>query len=204
MRSEALPETLEVLKAISDLELALAGFYQFCSGFREGEKDFWLDLEQDEQKHACTIQKMAQMQADGKSLVVSNTSFNVSPVHSLRNVIAKSMKRLETYQIPSDFKTLLSIAWNLEYSILEMKYGDIFSIAEQEYETLMQTIVSETAAHRGKLGSKISAMRNNTAKTRNRPVPKVEKEAPRKISSKSPSVKVRKAIDPGNFKPHRS
>ena len=37
-----------------------------------------------------------------------------------------------------------------------------------------------------------------------RQVPKVEKEAPRKINSKSPSVKVRKAIDPGNFKPHRS
>ena len=35
MNSEALPETLEVLKAISDLELALAGFYQFCSRFRE-------------------------------------------------------------------------------------------------------------------------------------------------------------------------
>jgi rubrerythrin len=204
MNSEGLTETLEILKAISDLELALAGFYQFCSGFREGEKDFWLELEQDEQKHARTVQKMAQMLADGQSLVVSNTSFNVSPVHSLRNFIAKSMKRLETYQIPSDFKNLLSIAWNMEYSISEMKYGDIFSIAEQEYETLMQTIVSETAAHRTKLGSKISALRNYSAKARNRLVPRVEKEAPRKITSGGSSVKVRKAIHPGDIKPHRS
>jgi rubrerythrin len=186
MKSEGLTEILEVLKAISELEMALAEFYQFCSGFREREKEFWLGLMEDEHKHASTVQKMAQMLTEGESLAVSNTSFNVSPVHSLKNFIAKSMKRLQTYQISSDFKNLLSIAWNIEYSISEMKYGDLFSIAEQEYETLMQTIVSETVAHRGKLGLEISAMRNSTAKAHNRQIPKVQKEVPPKVQKEVP------------------
>ena len=153
------------MKAISDLEMALAEFYRFCSEIRETQKDFWLALEQDEQKHARKVQEMAQMLGKGNPFWCLITSFNVAPVHNLKNFIAKSLKRLQSYQIPTDYKTLLSIAWNIEYSIMEIKYNDLFSIAEQEYEKLMQTIISETAAHRGQLGTKITAMRNSPPKS---------------------------------------
>ena len=180
MESEALAKTLEVLEAISGLELGIAEFYLFCSGVREREKDFWLTLEQDEQKHARKVREMAQMLGDRQSLLVPNTSFNVSQVYSLKNFIAKSLKRLQKNQIPTDYKTLLSIAWNIEYSVTEINYNALFSIAQQEYEDLMQTITSETAAHRGILGSKITAMRNSPARAHHRPVPKGPNEAPKR------------------------
>ena len=190
MESEALTKTLEVLKAISDLEMALAEFYRYCSEVRETQKDFWLALEQDEQKHAGKVQEMAQMLGEEESLLVPNTSFNVAPVHHLKNFIAKSLKRLQTYQIPTDYKTLLSIAWNIEYSITEIKYNDLFSIAEQEYEKLMQTVISETAAHRAQLGSKITAMRNTPAKGHNRAAPKMQDDAPKRINHKGNGLKL--------------
>jgi len=190
MESEALTKTLEVLKAISDLEMALAEFYRYCSEVRETQKDFWLTLEQDEQKHARKVQEMAQMLGEGESLLVPNTSFNVAPVHHLKNFIAKSLNRLQSYQIPTDYKTLLSIAWNIEYSITEIKYNDLFSIAEQEYEKLMQTVISETAAHRAQLGSKITAMRNTPAKGHNRAAPKMQNEAPKRINHKGNGLKL--------------
>jgi len=190
MESEALTKTLEILKAISDLEMALAEFYRYCSEVRETQKDFWLTLEQDEQKHAGKVQEMAQMLGEGESLLVPNTSFNVAPVHHLKNFIAKSLKRLQSYQIPTDYKTLLSIAWNIEYSITEIKYNDLFSIAEQGYEKLMQTVLSETAAHRAQLGSKITAMRNTPAKGRNRAAPKMQDEAPKRINHKGNGLKL--------------
>ena len=152
MQSEARANTLEVLKAISDLEVALAEFYLFCSEVREPEKDFWLELACDEQKHARSVQEMAQMLGERESLLVPNTAFNITPVHHLKTFIARSTKRLQSNQIPTDFKTLISIAWNIEYSILEIKYNDLFRIAEQEYEKIMQTILAETAAHRGSSG----------------------------------------------------
>jgi len=190
MESEALTKTLEILKAISDLEMALAEFYRYCSEVREPQKDFWLTLEQDEQKHARKVQEMAQKLGEGESLLVPNTSFNIAPVHHLKNFIAKSLKRLQSYQIPTDYKTLLSIAWNIEYSITEIKYNDLFSIAEQGYEKLMQTVLSETAAHRAQLGSKITAMRNTPAKGRNRAAPKMQDEAPKRINHKGNGLKL--------------
>ena len=190
MESEALTKTLEVLKAISDLEMALAEFYRYCSEVRETQKDFWLTLEQDEQKHARKVQEMAQMLGEGESLLVPNTSFNVAPVHHLKNFIAKSLNRLQSYQIPTDYKTLLSIAWNIEYSITEIKYNDLFSIAEQEYEKLMQTVISETEAHRAQLGSKITAMRNTPAKGHNRAAPKMQNEVPKRINHKGNGLKL--------------
>ena len=190
MESETLTKTLEALKAISDLETALAEFYLFCSEIRETEKGFWLALEQDEQKHARKVQEISQMLEEGQSLVAANTSFNPAPIYNLKNFIAKSLKRLKTYQIPTDFKTLLSIAWNIEYSIAEIKYNDLFSIAEQEYEKLMQTILTETASHRGQLGSKISAMRNSTARGHNRAAAKMQNETPKGINQKRQALKL--------------
>jgi rubrerythrin len=194
MESEALAKTLEVLKAVSDLEVALAEFYLFCSEIRETEKDFWLEFVQDEQNHARKVQEMARMLGERESLLVPNTSFNVTPVHHLKTFIARSMKRLQNNQIPTDFKTLISIAWNIEYSILEIKYNDLFSIAEQEYEKIMQTILTETVAHRGKLGSKISAIRNNSYRGHSRPAPKVQNETPKKAIPKVHVVKVHKSL----------
>lgn len=190
MESEELEKTLEALKAISDLELALAEFYHFCSEIREGEKIFWLSLEQDEQEHAQKIQEMAQMLVGGQSLIKSNPSFNVATPHNLKTFVVKSIKRLQNNQIPTDLKTLLSIAWNIEYSILEMKYNDLFSIAEQEYETLLQTIISETTAHRGKLGRKITKMRNSPPKSHPRVMPKGGEGVQRRLNQKNHILKL--------------
>ncbi len=189
MESEILAKTLENMKVMAEVELALAEFYVFCSGIREPEKDFWLDFEKEEQKHAKIIDEMAQMIVEKRSLVVPNTSFNIVPVHNLKTFIARSMRRLQSHQLTTDFKTLLSIAWNIEFSILEIKYNDLFSIAEQEYEQRMQTILTESAAHRGKLGSKITAMRNSSARGSNRPVAKSLREPPKRNGRRGPVLK---------------
>ena len=168
MEPEDLEKTLDVLKTISDLELSIAELYLACSELREGERDFWLSLEQDEQKHAQKIQGLAQIVSEKQSYFVPNHSFNLAALNTLKNFVGKNIKRLRNHQIPLDFKNLLSIAWNIEYSISEIKYNEIFLISEQEYETLLAAIITETAAHRSKIGLKIAAMRNCTSKSASR------------------------------------
>ncbi len=168
MESEVLAKTLEVLKGLSELESAAGEFYLFCSGVRESEKEFWLELEQEEKDHAGKFQEIARMLEEKGSLVVPNSSFNPAPIQQTRNFIHRSLKRLQALQIPTDYKTLLSIAWNIEYSILEIKYNELFSIAEQGYETVMRSIIAETTAHRGKLGAQITSLRNQAARGHSR------------------------------------
>jgi rubrerythrin len=178
-------KTLEILKAISDLESSIANLYRYCSELRETEKDFWLALEQDEQKHAQLIQEMAQMMENRKFFCVPSGSFNGSAVKNLKNFVERHLRKLQKLEIPADFKNLLSIAWNIEYSIGEMNYKNLFSIAEGEYETPLQTILSETAAHRSTLGSKITAMRNHIAKPHKLVTPKGHPGVQRKLNHKA-------------------
>ena len=136
------------------------------------------------------------MLGERESLLVPNTAFNITPVDHLKTFIARSTKRLQNNQIPTDFKTLISIAWNIEYSILEIKYNDLFRIAEEAYEKIMQTILAETAAHRGKLGLRISAIRNHYYRGRSRLAAKMENAAlknaiPKNATPKKAAPKVR-------------
>lgn len=172
MESSDLGKTLEILKAISDLETAVANLYRYCAEFREGEKAFWLALEEDEHRHARSIRDMARMVEDRKFFCIPNGSFNGSSVARLKNFVERHHRKLEKSEIPADFKNLLSIAWNIEYSLLEVGYKNLFSVAEGEYDSLMQTLLSETAAHRSTLGSKITLLRNSVSRPHHRVTPK--------------------------------
>jgi|MudIll2142460700_1097286.scaffolds.fasta_scaffold323423_1 hypothetical protein len=172
MESEDLTKTLETLKAISDLELAIAELYRYFSEFRAAEKEFWIALEEDEQKHARLAQEMTQMLLDRKFFCAPNGSFNASAVVSLKNFVERHHRKLQKLEIPTDFKSLLSIAWNVEYSLSEMNYLNLFSIAEGEFEALLLNITSDTAVHRSRIGSKITVLRNSLPRSHHRISPK--------------------------------
>jgi len=185
MESEDLTKTLETLKAISDLELAIAELYRYFSEFRASEKDFWIALEEDEQKHARLVQKMVQMLSDQKFFCTPNGSFNASAVVSLKNFVERHHRKLQKLEIPTDFKSLLSIAWNVEYSLSEMNYSNLFSIVEGEFESLMLNITSDTAIHRSKIGSKITVMRNSLPRSQHRLPPKGNPGVQKKLNPKA-------------------
>ena len=59
MNPTDLASTLESLKTISQLELAMAEFYRACAEAWEAEKPFWLSLEEQELQHIQNLAKMA-------------------------------------------------------------------------------------------------------------------------------------------------
>jgi len=190
MESADLSKTLEVLKAISDLELAIANLYHFFSEIREPEKDFWLALEKDEQKHVRIAQELAQMVADHKFFCLPNGAFNGSAVTHLKNFVERHHRKLQKLEIPTDFKSLLSIAWNIEYSLSEMNYTHLFSVAEGELESLLKAIIEETAAHRSTLGSRITALRNTIPRAQKCVTPKGHPGVQRKLNHKTALLKL--------------
>jgi rubrerythrin len=190
MESADLTKTLEVLKAISDLELAIANLYRYFSEFREPEKDFWLALEKDEQKHVRMTQEITQMVADHKFFCLPSGSFNGSAVTNLKNFVERHQRKLQKLEIPTDFKSLLSIAWNIEYSLSEMNYTHLFSVAEGELESLLRAITEETTAHRSTLGSRITALRNTTPRAQKCVTPKGHPGVQRKLNHKAVLLKL--------------
>lgn len=190
MESADLAKTLEVLKAISDLEEAIAKLYRYFSEIREPEKAFWLGLEKDEQKHAQMAQEITQMVADRKFFCLPSGSFNGTAVTSLRNFVERHQRKLQKQEIPTDFKSLLSIAWNIEYSLGEMNYTQLFSVAEGELESLLRLIAEETTAHRSALGSRITALRNTIPRPQKCVTPKGHPGVQRKLNQKTVLLKL--------------
>jgi len=190
MESADLSKTLEVLKAISDLELAIANLYQYFSEIRETEKDFWLTLEKDEQKHVQLTREITQMVADHKFFCLPNGAFNGSAVTHLKNFVERHHRKLQKLEIPTDFKSLLAIAWNIEFSLSEMNYAHLFSIAEGELESLLKAIIEETTAHRSTLGSRITALRNTIPRAQKCVTPKGHPGVQRKLNHKTALLKL--------------
>lgn len=190
MEAEDLTKTLEILKAISDLELAIAELYRAFSEIRPSEQDFWIALGEDEEKHARLVQKMAQMLLGQKFFCVPNGSYNVSAIPNLKNFVERQHRKIQKLEIASDFKSLLSIAWNVEYSLSEMNYNNLFSIAEGDLESLLLAITSETAVHRSKIGSKITVMRNSVPRSNHRVTPKGHPGVQRKANPKAHPLKI--------------
>ena len=190
MESADLSKTLEVLKAISDLELAIANLYQYFSEIRETEKNFWLTLEKDEQKHVQLTREITQMVADHKFFCLPNGAFNGSAVTHLKNFVERHHRKLQKLEIPTDFKSLLAIAWNIEFSLSEMNYAHLFSIAEGELESLLKAIIEETTAHRSTLGSRITALRNTIPRAQKCVTPKGHPGVQRKLNHKTALLKL--------------
>ena len=190
MESADLSKTLEVLKAISDLELAIANLYQYFSEIRETEKDFWLTLEKDEQKHVQLTREITQMVADHRFFCLPNGAFNGSAVTHLKNFVERHHRKLQKLEIPTDFKSLLAIAWNIEFSLSEMNYAHLFSIAEGELESLLKAIIEETTAHRSTLGSRITALRNTIPRAQKCVTPKGHPGVQRKLNQKTTLLKL--------------
>jgi len=190
MESADLSKTLEVLKAISDLEQAIANLYRYFSEIREGEKDFWLALEKDEQKHSRMAQEINHLVADRKFFCLPDHTFNGTAVHHLKNFVERHHRKLLKLEIPTDFKSLLSIAWNVEYSLGEMNYTHLFSVVEGELESKLRTLVEETARHRSTLGSRITALRNSVPRAQKCITPKGHPGVQRKLNQKSVLLKL--------------
>jgi hypothetical protein len=185
MESADLSKTLEVLKAISNLELAIANLYRYFSEIRETEKDFWLALEKDEQKHVQVTQEITQMVADHTFFCLPDGAFNGSAVTHLKNFVERHHRKLQKLEIPTDFKSLLSIAWNIEFSLVELNYAQLFSVAEGELESLLRAILEETTAHRSVLGSRITALRNTLPRAQKCVTPKGHSGVQRKLNQKT-------------------
>jgi rubrerythrin len=190
MESADLTKTLEVLKAISELETAIANLYRYFSEIRDPEKEFWLALEGDEQKHARMVQEIGRMVADRKFFCLPGGSFNGSAVTNLRNFVERHHRKLQKLEIPTDFKSLLSIAWNIEFSLTEMDYNHLFSVAEGDLESLLQAITEETAAHRSTLGSRITALRNTLPRAQKCVTPKGHPGVQRKPNQRTALLKL--------------
>lgn len=149
---------LEALRLIAELELALADFYQACAA-EEGEtQSLWQSLEQEERHHAENIHRMEDIIAARPAEFAPRRPFNTAAVQTFISYVRATAERVRSGELSrADSTHLLTLARDMEQSVLESKYSEILQTTDVEYQGLMRQIVAETVAHKGKIVARLSA-----------------------------------------------
>lgn len=157
MRPRNLEELLEVLKAMSQFEIAISILYKICAQKWQEDTDFWLSLNEDEIKHSENVKKLASIIKDrigSSSTFRYNRPFTLNSVHSFVNGVMEIVERVRNEDISK--KKILAIALDIENSALERRYSQLVKTDDIEYQTISKTIDDETLTHRNKIREKLA------------------------------------------------
>jgi rubrerythrin len=138
----------EILDALKEHELAIAGLYEVYAEVFSDWKDFWIGLANDEREHADWIAALGAEVASGAESFVGGR-FRVQAVeHSIGYVRQLAAAASEPDLI---LINALSIALQLERGLLEKKYFKVFAGDSAETKKALALLTEGTRTHYEKL-----------------------------------------------------
>lgn len=146
MEKRQLESILDMLKIMKELELTAAEFYRTCGEIWIIEKDFWINMEQSELKHAQNIDLMIKISSEKPEKFELGHPFKHPAIQTFISGVKLDIQRLRSRKL-SKGKTLF-VARDIEESMLESKYMEIIRTNEPEFQALMKQIISDTLTHK--------------------------------------------------------
>jgi hypothetical protein len=139
-------EVIENLRFLSKGERYIAEFYRLCGDVFADEKAFWYDVAKCEQEHAEMALIMADLIEKEPEKYGPGKSFSVSVIRLFGFHVENLIERMRKGKILK--QELLSVAADLESSVLELCYGDIVRTNVKEYCALARKLDEDTKEHR--------------------------------------------------------
>lgn len=155
MNPQNLQQLLKVMEDMTDLELTLARLYQTCSEVFPEDTHFWNAIKAQEEKHADLIRKMAGMVAANPQEYTLGRNFNPTAIRTIKNGIVAHIDALKQGDVPR--AKMLTIARDIEGSVLETNYREMIKTANVQFMELVGRIDSETSVHKTLMVKKIAS-----------------------------------------------
>jgi hypothetical protein len=161
MNRASLALTLDTLDVLAGLERAMASFYRVCAEAPGDSRDFWVDIEQEEMRHAQHLRRMAEIVVERPDRFEPNRAFSAVAIRTFMAYLESLTERVRTNAIPrTDQHRLLSLARDLEQSLLESKCHELVKTQDAEYRALIRGIIAETVAHKARIVARLTATPN--------------------------------------------
>jgi len=160
MTNGSTDELTKVLKAMVDVEVALADLYRACAQTWEGDAVFWSALSAEEIHHTESVRKLAGLIArktDKEQRFEFHRPITVQSIQTFLAGIKQQAQRVRQGAISE--KKMLAIALDIERSVMERKYSEIVKTDDVEYQTVASAIDDQTAAHVARLEKKMADQR---------------------------------------------
>jgi hypothetical protein len=139
-------DVIDNLRLISKGERHVAEFYRLCGDVLADEKDFWHALAASEESHAEAALKMAGLVAKEPGKYKPGKAFNAASIRMFGLHLDDLVSRMRAGKIKKN--ELLSLAVDIESSVVELNYGEIVETAVPEYHALSRLLEEETGEHR--------------------------------------------------------
>lgn len=158
MNRNSLALTADTLNLLSRLERAMAAFYRVCAEAPGDSREFWLGLEQEEVRHTEHLQRMAEIVAERPDRFETNRAFSAAAIQTFMAYLESLTERVRANEIPrTDQHHLLSLARDLEQSLLESKGHEVVKTQDAEYLALIRVVIADTVAHKGRIVTHLAA-----------------------------------------------
>ena len=158
MRPQSLEYLLGLLKEMAKCEMTIAEFYHTCADIWGEDKEFWLNLEQQEKNHAQNINKMAELISEKHEHFEFHRPFNPIAMKTIISGIEDNINLLKDRRFSKE--NILFIALNIEQSLIEARYSEIVKTKDLEYRKLVEEVVNQTAEHKGLIENAIAKIKN--------------------------------------------
>ena len=134
------------LRLLSKGEGAIAEFYQLCGDVLTDDRAFWHEVAKCERTHAETALKMADLVEREPGKYRPGNSCNVALIRLLSAHIHDLVARMREGMIRKE--ELLSMAADIESSVVELSYKDLVKTNVTEYCAMARRLEEDTAGHR--------------------------------------------------------
>ena len=139
-------DVIENLRLLSKGEGDIAEFYQLCGDVLTDDRAFWHELAKSERTHAETMLRMADLVEMEPGKYRPGNSCNIALIRLLRSHINDLVARLREGKIQKE--ELLSMAADIESSVVELSYIDIVKTDVPEYCAMARRLEEDTDGHR--------------------------------------------------------
>ncbi|MFA5069801.1 MAG: hypothetical protein WC528_00805 [Patescibacteria group bacterium] len=139
---------IDTLRLLAQYEETIGSLYQLYSHKFPAEKEFWEGLFKDESDHATWIKKFSGSIEEGQAYF-QEKRFNIPAIESNINYVKEKYREAEKGNIP--LIKAVALALDLEKSLLESKYYEVFNADLFEFKNLLQKLTDATKIHAQKV-----------------------------------------------------
>jgi len=139
----------EIINHLIEYEMTLAGLYELCSRKYPDLETFWKNLSAQEVGHASTIRELLK-KVDNKTVILKEKRFNIRPLEISIEHVQTVTKRVMDNEL--NLLGILSLAYDIEKSIIESKYYEIFEGTSRVINDVLKKVRDESRNHANTIG----------------------------------------------------
>ncbi|MDX9913490.1 MAG: hypothetical protein RBS77_02835 [Candidatus Moranbacteria bacterium] len=146
----------DVIELMRSYELFLKDLYHFFAQKIPQEKEFWLRLSEEENKHAYWLEVLG-MNIEKRGISLNGDDrFNLPLIKSSIEHVKEALDDFKKIEL--SFFDALTFAKDIENSMIEKKFFEVFYGIDDDFDRVMKLLKEETKKHSERIEEKLQEM----------------------------------------------